>query len=107
MKHGCFVQKLPVKPGETYFLEAVAKSKGAAIPTLTIRWQRGDGAWTRWDLDVTLTFGVAGADGWRRASGPATVPDDVGFLVILPGSKSTSEAESACWFDNLGLYRIE
>jgi hypothetical protein len=107
MKHGCFIQKLTAKPGETYFVEAMAKAKGPAIPTLTVRWQRSDGTWTRWDLDVTLTFGPIGADGWRKASGAVSVPEDVGFLVILPGSKSTSESESACWFDNLGLYKIE
>jgi hypothetical protein len=107
MKHGCFIQKHPVKPGESYFVEAAAKSAGAAIPIVTVRWQRGDGAWTRWDLDVTATFGAAGADGWRKASTCVAVPDDVGFLVLLPSSKSTSAEESACWFDNLGLYKIE
>jgi hypothetical protein len=104
--NGCFIQKHPAKPGETYYVEAAAKAEGAAIPTLTVRWQRTDGAWTRWDLDVTLTFGPAGADGWRRAGGAATVPDGAGFLVILPGTKSPGGAECVCRFDNLGLYRL-
>ena len=106
LKLGCFIQKHPAKPGETYFVEAVAKAKGVAVPTLMVRWQRADGAWTRWDRDVTLSFGSAGADGWRKAGGAVTVPDEVGLLVILLLGRSTSAADSACGFDNLGLYRL-
>jgi len=104
--NGCFIQKHPAKPGEAYYAEAAAQAQGSAIPTLTVRWQREDGAWTRWDLDVTLTFGPAGADGWRRAGGAVTVPDGAGFLVILPGTKSPGGAGGVCRFDNLGLYRL-
>jgi len=105
--HGCFIQKHPVKPGELYYVEAMAKTAGAAIPTLAIRWQRADEKWTRWDLDATLTFGPAGADGWRRSGGAVTVPEDVALLVILPGCRTIGDRESTCRFDNLALYRVE
>ena len=105
MKFGCFIQKHPVKPGVTYFVEVAAKTKGS-VPTLMVRWQHGDGSWARWDRDMTLTFGPPGVEGWRKAGGAVTVPDDVGLLVILMLSKSASAAESVCWFDNLGLYRV-
>jgi hypothetical protein len=106
MQFGCFIQKHPAKPGETFFVEAMARTKGSAVPTLLVRWQRADGAWTRWDLDMTLTFGAPGADGWRRAGGVVRVPEEVGFLVMLPLTRSPSPADSSCWFDNLGLYRM-
>jgi len=104
--NGCFIQKHPAKPGEAYYVEATAKTQGAAIPTLMVRWQREDGQWTRWDLDVKLTFGAAGADGWRRAGGAVTVPDGVGLLVILLDGNSFGDGACACWFDNVGLYRL-
>jgi hypothetical protein len=105
VSNGCYIQKVKVRPGETYFAEASTRTQGTAIPTLTVRWQREDGQWTRWDLDVTLTFGPPGAGGWRAAGGAATVPDGVGFLVLLPGSRCLS-GESACWFDNFGIYKL-
>ncbi len=103
--HGCYIQKLKVRPGESYFVEASARTKGGAIPTLTVRWQDGEGKWTRWDLDVTVTFGPPGAGGWRAAEGAARVPDGAGFLVLLPGARGPG-GDEACWFDNFGLYRL-
>lgn len=105
--NGCFIQKHPVKPGETYFVEAAARTRGGAIPTLVVRWQDAGEAWASWHLDATLTFGAAGEDGWRRAGGPATVPDGVGFLVILAGMKCPAGGGGATWIDDLGLYRME
>jgi len=105
VKDGCFIQKHKVKPGETYYVELAARTEGHAIPTLMIRWQREDGQWTRWDLDATLTFASAGEGGWRNAGGAVTVPDGVGFLVILPGVKDLLE-NGVCWFDNLALFKL-
>ncbi len=105
VRHGCFIQKLKVRPGETYFAEASARTQGNAIPTLTVRWQGEDGKWARWDLDVTITFGPAGPGGWRTAGGAATVPDGAGFLVLLPGVRGLSD-DGACWFDNFGIYKL-
>ena len=105
VRHGCYLQKIGAKPGETYFVEASARTRGPAIPTLMVRWQDAAGKWTRWDLDVTITFGPAGPDGWRPAGGAVRVPQGAGFLVLLPGARCLSD-EATCWFDNLAVYRL-
>jgi hypothetical protein len=107
MANGCFIQKHPAKQGELYYVEARARSEGAAVPTVMIRWQRADSAWVRWDSDIVLTFGAAAADGWRTASGAVRVPDEAAQLVILLRGRSFGDAGDVCWFDDVALYRIE
>jgi hypothetical protein len=47
-----------------------------------------------------------GLPGLAWAGGVVRVPEEVGFLVMLPLTRSPSPADSSCRFDNLGLYRM-
>ena len=107
---GCFFQDHVVEPGELYFVEAMAKTEGISFPTVLVRWKHPDGEWMSHDLghDVTLTFGTTDVQGWRRAQGPVTVPEDAGHLTILLCCGTVgSHQGNLCYFDNLGLYHLD
>jgi hypothetical protein len=106
VKNGCYLQSHPAQPGETYAIEAECRTTGASAPGVVIRWQRADGSWVRWDADATFTFSGS-LDGWSQAFGAVTVPDNAGKLVILLKVEHQLGDGDRCWFDNVGLYRIE
>ena len=106
VKNGCFLQSHPARPGETFVIEAGCRTSGTSIPGLMIRWQRADGTWVRWDADATFTF-AGSHDGWAQAFGVVTVPDNAGNLVILLKAEHQLTEADTCWFDNVGLYRME
>ena len=106
VKWGCFMQAHEAHPLECYAVEAECRSRGSTQPSLTIRWQKADGAWTRWDEDQTFTF-QPGPGEWRQAFGVVTVPREAGKLVILLNANGQLTEQDVCWFDNVGLYRIK
>jgi len=106
VKNGCFLQSHAAQPGETFVIEATCRTTGASVPGLMIRWQRADGSWVRWDADATFTF-AGSRDGWAQAFGVVTVPDNAGKLVILLKAEHQLSDVDTCWFDNVGLYRME
>jgi len=105
VKNGCYLQSLPARPGETYAIEAECRLAGASVPGLMVRWQRADGSWVRWDADVALTFSGS-RDGWAQAFGSVVVPVNANKIVILLKAEHQLAEKDACWFDNVGLYRI-
>jgi hypothetical protein len=102
---GCFIQSTPVKPGETYAIQADCLPRGASNPTLVVRWQTGESRWTHQHADRTFVF-KPGEGEWRRTFGVVTVPSDVGKLVILLNVTGQVADTDECWFDNLALYRL-
>ena len=102
---GCLIQKHQVTPGESYALAIDCLAQGSSLPTLKIRWQRQDGQWTQLHQDEVLTFSPL-RTGWQTAFGVITVPQEVGYLVILPCVASQLTDDDICWFDNLRLYKI-
>jgi hypothetical protein len=105
VKSGCLIQSHPVKPGETYAVQADCLPRGASNPTLVIRWQTAEGRWTHEQDDRTFVFKPSGGE-WRNGFGVVTVPLDVGKLVILLNVTGQVADTDVCWFDNLALYRL-
>jgi len=106
VKDGCFLQSHPAKPGETYAIEADCRTTGTTVPGVMIPWQRADGSWVRWDADTRFAF-FGLRHGWAQAFGAVTVPDNAEKLVIILNVKHQLSDNDGCWFDNVGLYRME
>jgi len=105
VKWGCFIQGLAVQPGEDYAIEVTCRPQGRSQPTLVIRWQTAEERWTQEHLDQTFPF-ESGKDKWQSAFGVVTVPEGVGRLVVLLNVTGQITDDDACWFDNLGMYRL-
>ena len=56
VKWGCFIQSHPVKPGETYAVQADCLPRGASNPTVVVRWQTAESRWTHEHDDHTFVF---------------------------------------------------
>lgn len=105
VKWGCFIQGLTVQPGEEYAIEVSCRPRGHSQPTLVIRWQTVESRWTQEHLDQTFPFESGGGQ-WQPAFGVVTVPEGVGRLMVLLNVTGQITDDDACWFDNLGVYRL-
>jgi len=105
VKSGCLIQSHPVKPGETYAVQADCLPQGASNPTLVVRWQTADSRWTHEPDDRTFLFKPREGE-WRKGFGVVTVPPDAGKLVVLLNVTGQVADKDVCWFDNLALYRL-
>ncbi|MGA2497002.1 MAG: hypothetical protein ABSH20_04640 [Tepidisphaeraceae bacterium] len=101
---GCFIQSIPAKAGQAFYIQADAKATGSSVASLMIRWQKADSTWTRWDVDQTFNF--SGQGEWRQSGGVVTVPRDAEKLVVLLEAHNQLSADDVVWFDNLKVYRI-
>lgn len=97
---GCFIGKAPVLAGGRYAVEAYAQG---AAPRVRVRWNK-EGRWHAESQDVTVRFGEAGSNGWRRAFGVVSVPAGADTLVLL--LRAEQKAGEVTWFDNAGLYPL-
>lgn len=105
VKNGCFLQRLAVKPGETYCVEARSREQGSSVCTIRVRWQKENGQWTREHDDKTFVFSPD-RNAWAQASGLVRVPPEVGQLVILLCVHNQLSDEDIAWFDDLKLYKV-
>lgn len=105
VKWGCFLQAHVVRPLERYAVEVDCLPRGSTQPALVVRWQKADSSWVRWDEDRTFVFQPTAGE-WRKAFGVVTVPKEAGKLVILLDANAQLTDQDACWFDNLGLYKL-
>ena len=103
---GCFIQKHDVAPGDTYLVRARAKTGGKTSAHVRVRWQSAEGRWLRENEDVLAAPGPAGPDGWRPLEAVATVPPEVGALVLLLGVASQRTPDDTLWFDDVEVYRL-
>ncbi|MGD0090525.1 MAG: hypothetical protein ABSE73_11450 [Planctomycetota bacterium] len=104
VKDGCFLQKLAVKPGESYAVEGACLRKGSSACALLVRWQTENDKWTEEQSDQLVPF-KPGAKDWESASGVVIVPEGVGKLVLLLSVHNQS-GQDACWFDDVGVYKL-
>jgi len=104
VQDGCFIQGVPVTPGEVYAVEALALPKGSSRCLLVVRWQTPDGRWTNEADDRQFCF-IEPAGDWRKAFGVVSVPEGVGRMEILLSVSQPSPSDS-CWFDQVGVHRL-
>lgn len=106
VRNGCFIQAIPVTPGEVCCASAWVKTTESVEfqVSLGVRWQDPDGAWTAEGSDrFTITTG--GPEGWRKLSVVATVPDGAGFAVLLPGAVD-QKPDDAVWYDDFRFIKL-
>ncbi|MDO4574824.1 MAG: hypothetical protein Q4D98_06380 [Planctomycetia bacterium] len=94
MEEGCFIQGIPVHPGEVYLLYAKGKATGKATLHLTASWKTAEDKWTRWDASTRLDLDSSGTE----IFGLVTVPEEAGRMIVLPsisgqGADDTGEYE--------------
>jgi len=112
VRDGCIYQKCPVAPGQLYLARAYCKVGGTAIsPRFSIAWMDASKKWIFIEKNIAASFPQKENNGWKEAMLVADVPEGAAFLAVLCSSKASPAAEltpaDACWFDNVGLYRIE
>ena len=103
----CYIQVIAAKPGERYFVRAMARTTAerAEDTGVRIRWQDATGKWVAPERDVPIQLGEGRRGEWRTLAGAATVPREAGRLVVLPGTKGQAEDEAA-WFDDVFVCRV-
>ena len=98
---GCFIVKVPVKPGACYAVEAYCSGNKNA--RLSVRWKYKN-KWTCQNLDQTILFRDKVENAWRRALGTVDVPPKVDTMVVL---LSVNQSEKQInWFDSPGVYEL-
>jgi hypothetical protein len=106
VENGCFIQYLPVKPGETYAVRAWFKQKGASPGWIRVRWQTSENKWTSEQQDVLLMPTPSqNTDGWQELSGLVTVPASAGRIVLLL-SVANQTKEDSVWFDDAQVFKV-
>ena len=103
---GNLFQSLKVKPGDWYAVEARCLCKGEPVCSLLLRWKDGQGKWTHRKADRRFMFKSVEGSPWDCALGAARVPNGAAHLVVSLQTKGRGAPNEACWFDNLGVYRL-
>lgn len=101
---GCLLQVIDVQPNEEY-LAVVTVKRGDAAPTLRLRWQTSDGAWTQVEKDMLV--GAESDSETVTLTAAARVPDGAGKIAVLLGVKDQKDESNDCRFDDAQLYRIQ
>ncbi|MDO5113186.1 MAG: hypothetical protein Q4E67_02310 [Planctomycetia bacterium] len=103
---GCYIQSLPVQPGERYLLRARVKTTGAATAKVTASWKTAEGNWTRWDASQTFSPSET-VDGWSEIYGLITVPSGAEKMILLPSVTQQYTENDGCWYDAIWLFATE
>jgi hypothetical protein len=106
VRGGCFIQRYEVAPGDTFLVQARVRTGGGTSAHMRLRWQSAAGQWLRENEDVMAAPGDAGPDGWRPIEAMATIPADVGALVLLLGVASQRSPEDTAWFDDVRVFKV-
>ncbi len=105
-RDGCFIQPIPVTPGERWFVSIWARSTGSReqSPRLLVRWRDAEGAWTANEAGLHVD-GEGGADRWQQLMVVATVPDGAGQAVLLPAATGQGPGDVVI-FDDARAVRL-
>ncbi len=105
-ENACFIQTLPVRPGERYFASVFVRTEGGpkAYAQLRIQWKDADGKWV-WRAAPRIAQAAGGARGWRLLPLVFVVPQGVSRAVVLLAAFDQSPADSA-WFDDARVVRL-
>jgi len=103
---GCFIQSIPVEPGQRYAVRAVRRLRGRGDAMLRVRWQTAESQWTAQGHDqVVLPDGPPGD--WAEMLGAAEVPEGAGRLVVLLLVRGQRSEKDVAWFDDAAVYRLD
>ena len=102
---GSVLKSVPVKPGEAYFVRALAQTEGDAQATFTVSWQNADRQWTRRLDEVRMAFSEPLADGWFRASTTVIVPETAAAMYVSCGSASAT-GQAVMRVDDLEIFLV-
>jgi hypothetical protein len=105
VKYGSILTGVPVKPGQIYYVRAVAKTEGDAQATFTVSWQNAERKWVKPLDNISMAFTEPLDSGWHGASKVVLIPDDVAFMYVACGVSSAT-GNSNCRIDNFEIYRV-
>lgn len=104
----CYLQGVPVQPGERYLLQAWVKADPptrAANATLAIRYNvKGGGWYPRTEVEPSLSA-PANAAGWHPLLLMVTIPPDAVRLIVMLSARG-QEADATALFDEVTLYQL-
>jgi len=106
VKNACFIQAIPVKPGQVYAASAWARTEGSpeASVGLYIQWQDAKGAWAS-PAPRRLTEVAGGKSDWRRIVNIYVIPEGVARAVHLLRARNQAPGDLAV-FDDVRVVRI-
>ncbi len=104
----CFLQTVPVQPGERYLVAAWVRPDPAGQKSaahLMVRFRDARGAWhPRRDLEPSVQADLSVPD-WQPVLLLATVPDGAAGMVVMTGARSQEPGE-AVLFDDVAAHRV-
>ncbi|HCU34452.1 MAG TPA: hypothetical protein DGT21_03105 [Armatimonadetes bacterium] len=106
--NACFLQGVPVKPGERYLLTGwvrAVNAEASAKVTLSIRYNKEGGGWhPRQDLEPrTAVDGDIGD--WEPLVLTVTIPEGAVRLIVMPGANGLN-GDAVALHDDIALYRL-
>lgn len=106
VRDGCFIQPIPVTPGERWFFSIWTHSTGSSLqtPRLVLRWRDAQGAWTANEAGLHVD-GEGGADHWQRLTIVSVVPDGAAQAVLLPAAKDQLPGDAVI-FDDASVMKL-
>ncbi|MDR0335872.1 MAG: hypothetical protein LBI18_02165 [Planctomycetaceae bacterium] len=107
IKRGCFLQELPAKSGECYYISVDAKRQGTGQISVRMRWKDAEGKWIHEVEDGIFPFKTANDQGWQQASGIVCVPEGAAFILCLCNVSNQETENDTVWFDNVLLIKLE
>ena len=104
----CFLQSVPVKPGERYLCRLWARREpveATGAVRLMIRWQDAGGAWLEDRTSEASCSLPPGQEGWQPLAVCVEASAEAGRLVLM--CSAAYQNEEAAWFDDAAVVRVE
>ncbi len=104
----CYLQNVPVNPGERYVCLAWAKREPSNLrgnAKLAVRFRQKNGGWhPRTDIEPDVVA-LEGKDGWQLLTLMVNVPEGAGAVVVMLTASDQPDGATAL-FDDAALYRL-
>lgn len=96
--------------GRSVLLAARIKAEGRGSPTLILGWKDAQGRWMPAQLRTNLfpddRLPAAPREGWKTASGWATIPAGAAWAVVMPAISNQLAPTDRAWFDDVEVYAM-
>ncbi|MDO5310274.1 MAG: hypothetical protein Q4G03_12395 [Planctomycetia bacterium] len=106
--NACYIQALPVVPGQRYLLSGTITATGDASGALVARWQNSARKWIAEPQDVRISPESTNdsPDGTGEAIGCVEVPADASYLVLLL-SGNADAVDEVVTFEKIEAYLVK